>query len=462
MDFDVLIIGAGPGGYVAAIKAAQLGLKVACVEKRATLGGTCLNVGCIPSKALLQSSEKYTEATGHLSDHGVEVKGVSLNLGAMMTRKNKVVGDLTKGIEFLFRKNGVTHLKGEAKFIAPLTVEVAGTPYTAKNIIIATGSESTPLPGVTVDEEVIVSSTGALSLNSVPQRMVVIGGGYIGLELGCVWARLGSTVNVVEYAPRILPAMDEDISAAMQKILEKQGIKFNLAHKVTKVERTGNIAAVTIEPAAGGAAHTLTAEVVLLSIGRRPYTQGLGLAAAGVETNEKGQIITDAHLQTTAPNIYAIGDVVAGAMLAHKAEEEGVAVAERLAGQKPHVNYDVIPGVVYTSPEIAVVGKSEAELKAAGIAYKVGKFPFAANSRAKAAGDTEGFVKLLADASTDRLLGAHIIGSNAGTLIAELALALEFKASAEDVARTCHAHPTHNEAVKEAALAAAFGKAIHA
>jgi dihydrolipoamide dehydrogenase len=461
MDFDVLIIGAGPGGYVAAIKAAQLGLKVACVEKRPTLGGTCLNVGCIPSKALLQSSEKYTEAAGHLSDHGVDIKGVSLNLAAMMTRKNKVVGDLTKGIEFLFRKNGVTHLKGEATFVAPLTVDVAGTQYKAKNIIIATGSESAPLPGVAVDEEVIVSSTGALSLSSVPKSLVVIGGGYIGLELGCVWARLGSAVSVVEYAPRIVPAMDEDISAAMQKILEKQELKFHLAHKVTKVERTGKTAAVTIEPAAGGAAQTLNADVVLLSIGRRPYTEGLNLAAAGVKTNEKGQIITDAHLQTTAPGVYAIGDVVAGAMLAHKAEEEGVAVAERLAGQKPHVNYDVIPGVVYTSPEIAVVGKSETELKAAGIKYKVGKFPFAANSRAKAAGDTEGFVKLLADAATDRLLGAHIIGSNAGTLIAELALALEFKASAEDVARTCHAHPTHNEAVKEAALAAAFGKALH-
>lgn len=461
MDFDVLIIGAGPGGYVAAIKAAQLGLKVACVEKRATLGGTCLNVGCIPSKALLQSSEKYTEATGHLSDHGVEVKGVSLNLGAMMTRKNKVVGELTKGIEFLFRKNGVTHLKGEAKFIAPLTVEVAGTPYTAKNIIIATGSESTPLPGVTVDEEVIVSSTGALSLNSVPQRMVVIGGGYIGLELGCVWARLGSTVNVVEYAPRILPAMDEDISAAMQKILEKQGIKFNLAHKVTKVERTGNTAAVTIEPAAGGAAHTLTAEVVLLSIGRRPYTQGLGLAAAGVETNEKGQIITDAHLQTTAPNIYAIGDVVAGAMLAHKAEEEGVFVAETIAGQKPHINYNLIPGVVYTWPEVAGVGHTEEELKKAGRKYKTGSFPMRALGRARASMDIDGFVKILADADTDEVLGVHMIGPRVADLIAEAVTAMEFRASAEDISRMSHAHPTYAEAVKEAALAATANRALH-
>ncbi|MCE2964873.1 MAG: dihydrolipoyl dehydrogenase [Alphaproteobacteria bacterium] len=461
MDFDVIIIGAGPGGYVAAIKAAQLGLKTACVEKRATLGGTCLNVGCIPSKALLQSSEKYHEATHDLAKHGVGVSGVKLDLGAMLARKDKVVDDLTKGIAFLFKKNGVTHLSGAATLKDKNTVEVAGKSYTAKNIVIASGSDSTGLPGVTVDEQVIVSSTGALSLPKVPAKLVVIGGGYIGLELGAVWARLGSAVTVVEYAPRILPAMDEDLAAAMQKILEKQGFAFKTATKVVKVERKGAGASVTVEPAAGGKAETLDADVVLLSIGRKPHTEGLNLAGVGVALDEKGRIKTDDHWQTTVPGIYAIGDVIAGPMLAHKAEEEGVAVAELLAGQKPHINYDAIPGVVYTQPEIATVGKSEAELKAAGVAYKIGKFPFLANSRAKAAGDTDGFVKILTDAKTDRILGAHIIGSMAGTMIAELALAMEFKASAEDVARTCHAHPTHNEAVKEAALAA-FGKAIHA
>jgi dihydrolipoamide dehydrogenase len=467
MDFDLLIIGAGPGGYVGAIKAAQLGLKTACVEKRPTLGGTCLNVGCIPSKALLQSSEKFVEASHALQSHGVNVSGVSLDLGVMQARKTKVVDDLTKGIAFLFKKNGVTHLSGAAALKTANTVTVTSPDgmvkdYTAKNIVIASGSDSIGLPGTAFDEEVIVSSTGALALPAVPKHLVVIGGGYIGLELGVVWQRLGAKVTVVEYAPRILPAMDEDLSGAMQKILEKEGMVFKLSTKVTKLERKGAGASLNIEAASGGAAETLAADVVLVAIGRKPYTEGLRLKEIGVALDEKGRIQTNQHFATNIPGIYAIGDVIAGPMLAHKAEEEGVAIAEMLAGQKPHVNYDAIPGVVYTHPEIATVGKSEMELKAAGIAYKIGKFPFAANSRSKANGDTTGFVKILADAKTDRILGAHIIGTYAGTLIAELALAIEFKASAEDVARTCHAHPTHNEAVKEAALAAAFGKAIHA
>jgi dihydrolipoamide dehydrogenase len=458
--FDVIVIGAGPGGYVCAIRAAQLGMKVACVEKRATLGGTCLNVGCIPSKALLQSSEHYEEARHKLADHGVGVGTVTLDLARMQARKAEVVAANVKGVEFLFKKNKVTWLKGEGRIAAPGTVTVDGTAYSAKHIVIATGSESIPLPGVTVDEQRIVTSTGALELSAVPKHLVVIGGGYIGLELGSVWRRLGAEVTVVEYLDRIVPAMDTEVGKAFERILGKQGITFRLSTKVTGAAVTDAGVALTIEPAAGGAAETLDADVVLVAIGRRAYTENLGLKEVGVATDERGRVVTDAQFATNIPGIWAIGDVIAGPMLAHKAEEEGVALAETLAGQKPHLDYDTIPGVVYTWPEVAAVGKTEQQLQAAGIAYNVGKFPFSANGRARAMGDTDGFVKLLADARTDKLLGAHIIGPDAGTLIAELALAMEFGASAEDVARTCHAHPSLNEAVKEAALAVA-GRALH-
>lgn len=463
--FDLIIIGAGPGGYVAAIRAAQLGMSVAVVEKRATLGGTCLNVGCIPSKALLQSSEKFEEAAHSLGEHGVAVGSVKLDLAKMLARKDKVVGELTKGIDFLFKKNKITRVLGTGKILAAGQVEVTDdkgqkTVHAAKNILIATGSDVLSLPNVTVDEQVIVSSTGALSLPKVPEKLLVIGGGYIGLELGSVWQRLGAKVTVVEYLDRIVPAMDTEVGSALQKVLTKQGFTFKLSTKVTGIQKTKKGASVTVEAANGGAAETLDADVVLISIGRKPYTEGLGLEAVGIATDKRGCIEVDGHFQTAVKGIYAIGDVIAGAMLAHKAEEEGVVCVEMMAGQKPHINYDAIPGVVYTHPEVATVGKTEEQLKAAGVAYKVGKFPFLANSRGKATGNTEGFVKLLADAKTDTLLGAHIIGADAGTLIAEVALALEFGASAEDVARTCHAHPTLNEAVKEAALAV-DGRAIH-
>ncbi len=463
--FDLIIIGAGPGGYVAAIRAAQLGMSVAVVEKRATLGGTCLNVGCIPSKALLQSSEKFEEAAHSLGEHGVAVGSVKLDLAKMLARKDKVVGELTKGIDFLFKKNKITRVLGTGKILAAGQVEVTDdkgqkTVHATKNILIATGSDVLSLPNVTVDEQVIVSSTGALSLPKVPEKLLVIGGGYIGLELGSVWQRLGAKVTVVEYLDRIVPAMDTEVGSALQKVLTKQGFTFKLSTKVTGIQKTKKGASVTVEAASGGAAETLDADVVLISIGRKPYTEGLGLEAVGITTDKRGCIEVDGHFQTAVKGIYAIGDVIAGAMLAHKAEEEGVVCVEMMAGQKPHINYDAIPGVVYTHPEVATVGKTEEQLKAAGVAYKVGKFPFLANSRGKATGNTEGFVKLLADATTDTLLGAHIIGADAGTLIAEVALALEFGASAEDVARTCHAHPTLNEAVKEAALAV-DGRAIH-
>ena len=458
--FDLIVIGAGPGGYVAAIRAAQLGLKTACVDKRGTLGGTCLNVGCIPSKALLQSSEKYHEAQHTLASHGVRVKGVSLDLAALMARKTEVVTNLTKGIEGLFKKNKVTWLQGAATLQAGGGVKVGGAVYTAKHILIATGSEVAQLPGVTIDEEVIVSSTGALALPKVPERLIVIGGGYIGLELGSVWQRLGAKVTVVEYLDRVTPGMDEDVSKAMQKALAKQGMEFRLSTKVQSVTRERRGATVTVAPAAGGAEEKLAADVVLVAIGRKPYTDGLGLDAVGVALDERGRVKVDDHFRTSIPGVYAIGDVIAGAMLAHKAEEEGVVCVEMIAGQSGHINYDAIPGVVYTWPEAASVGKTEQQLKDAGIKYKVGKFPFMANSRARAMSDTEGFVKLLADAHTDRLLGAHIIGPDAGTMIAELALALEFGASAEEIARTSHAHPTLNEAVKEAALAV-DGRPIH-
>jgi dihydrolipoamide dehydrogenase len=458
--FDLIIIGAGPGGYVCAIRAAQLGMKVACVEKRATLGGTCLNVGCIPSKALLQSSENYHAVLHDFAAHGVIAGEVRFDLPKMMGHKDEVVTANTKGVEFLFKKNKVTWLKGEASFKTADTITIGTEDYTAKHIVIATGSESVPLPGVTVDETRIVTSTGAIALERVPRHLVVIGGGYIGLELGSVWRRLGAEVTVVEFLDRLVPTMDGEIATAFQKILTKAGMKFRLGTKVTKAETSGEEIVLTLESAAGGAPETLTADVVLVAIGRRAHTENLGLEAIDVATDARGRIVTDAHFATSIPGIYAIGDVIAGPMLAHKAEEEGVALAELLAGQAGHVNYGAIPGVVYTWPEVASVGQTEEELKAAGIAYKIGKFPFMANGRARAMGDTDGFVKLLSDKTTDRLLGAHIIGPDAGTMIAELVMAIEFGASAEDVARTSHAHPTLNEAVKEAALAV-DGRALH-
>ena len=459
-SFDLIVIGAGPGGYVCAIRAAQLGLKVACVEKSPTLGGTCLNVGCIPSKALLHSSEEFEKTTHALADHGIVVEGVKLDLARMRARKDEVVGANVKGIEFLFRKNKVTWLKGTGRIVAAGRVDVDGAVHETKHIVIATGSESTPLRGVEVDEKRIVTSTGALELDTVPGHLVVIGGGVIGLELGSVWRRLGAHVTVIEFLDRILPGMDTEIATAARRVLAKQGLVFRLSAKVTGAVPSETGVTLTVEPAKGGGAETIEADVVLLAIGRRPYLDGLGLDAAGVALDERGRVRTDAHWATSVPGIYAIGDAIAGPMLAHKAEDEGVALAEHLAGKAGHVNYQVIPGVVYTAPEIASVGQTEEELKAAGIAYNVGKFPFTANGRARAMGEMDGFVKLLADQTTDRLLGAHILGPDAGTLIAELALAMEFGASAEDVARTCHAHPTLNEAVREAALAVE-GRALH-
>jgi dihydrolipoamide dehydrogenase len=460
VSYDVIVIGAGPGGYVAAIRAAQLGLKTACVEKRATLGGTCLNVGCIPSKALLTSSHKFAEAQHGLAGHGISVSGLKFDLAAMMSHKTKVVADNTKGIEFLFKKNKVDWLKGEGVITAPGKVSVGGTVYAAKNIIIATGSESMPLKGVDVDEKQIVTSTGALELASVPKSLVVIGAGVIGLEMGSVYARLGAKVTVIEYLDRILPGMDGEIAKQFQRVLEKQGFEFRLGAKVTGATKGKDGVTLTVEPAAGGKAETVKADVVLLAIGRRPYTASLGLDKVGVVMDERGRVKTDKHFQTTVPGIYAVGDVIIGPMLAHKAEDEGVAVAEIIAGQAGHVNYDAIPGVIYTWPEVATIGQTEEQLKQTGLAYKVGKFPFTANGRARAMNDTEGFVKILADATTDRVLGAHIIGPEAGTLIAEVAVAMEFGASSEDIARTCHAHPTLNEVVKEAALAV-DGRALH-
>ena len=459
-SFDLIVIGSGPGGYVCAIRAAQLGMNVACVEKRATLGGTCLNVGCIPSKALLQSSENFYAAQHSLADHGVIVSGVKFDLARMQARKDEVVTANVRGVEFLFKKNKITWLHGTGRIAGPGRVEVDGSVYEAKHIVIATGSESVPLPGVEVDEKVIVTATGGLELAAVPRHLVVIGGGYIGLELGSVWRRLGAEVTVVEFLDRLVPTMDGEVAKQFRRVLGKLGIKFRLGTKVTGAEKTEGGVVLTLEPAKGGPAETITADVVLLAIGRRPFLAGLGLAEAGVALDERDRVKTDAHYATNVGGIYAIGDAICGPMLAHKAEEEGVALAEILAGQAGHVNYEVIPGIVYTWPEVASVGRNEEELTAAGVEYKVGKFPFTANARARAMGDTEGFVKLLADARTDRLLGAHIIGPDAGTLIAELATAMEFGASAEDVARTCHAHPTLNEAVKEAALAVA-GRALH-
>jgi dihydrolipoamide dehydrogenase len=465
IQFDLVVIGGGPGGYVCAIRAAQLGLKTACIEKRGALGGTCLNVGCIPSKALLQSSHKYEETAHGLASHGVKVSGAAVDLPTMMGRKDKVVTDLTKGVEFLFQKNKIAYIKGAARLLGSGKISVAangagGQTIEAKNIVIASGSEVMPLPGVEIDEQQIVSSTGALALSKVPGHLVVVGGGYIGLEMGSVWRRLGAKVTVVEFLDRIVPGMDGEIAKQFQRILTKQGMTFRLGTKVTGAKKAKAGVTLTLEPAAGGAAETLDADAVLVAIGRRPYTGGLGLEAAGVAVDNKGRITTDGHFRTNVPGIYAIGDVIAGPMLAHKAEEEGVAVAEILAGQAGHVNYETVPGIVYTWPEVATVGKSEEELKSAGITYKVGKFPFTANSRARCNAETDGFVKILADAKTDRVLGAHIIGPEAGTLIHECVMAMEFGASAEDIARAFHGHPTLNEAVKEAALGVA-GRAIH-
>ncbi|MEO3432625.1 dihydrolipoyl dehydrogenase [Inquilinus sp. CAU 1745] len=458
--YDVIVIGSGPGGYVCAIRCAQLGLKTACVEGRETLGGTCLNVGCIPSKAMLYASEKYEEARDHLGAFGVKVGKVDLDLKALMAHKDGVVKANTGGVEFLFKKNKIDWLKGWAKFTAKDMVEVAGKSYKAKNIIIASGSDVAPLKGVEVDEDRIVSSTGALALPGVPKHLVVIGGGYIGLEMGSVWRRLGAEVTVVEFLDRILPGMDGEISKQMQRTLGKSGMKFKLATKVTGAKASKKGVSLTLEPARGGDSETLEADYVLLAIGRKPRTEGLGLEAIGVELDERGRIKTDGHFATNVDGVYAIGDVIVGPMLAHKAEEEGVALAESLAGQKGHVNYEAIPGVVYTWPEAASVGKTEEQLKEEGREYKSGKFPFTANGRARAMNATDGFVKVLADKKTDRVLGIHIMGAEAGTMIAECAMAMEFGASAEDIARTCHAHPTLNEAVKEAALAV-DGRPLH-
>ncbi len=465
-QYDLVVIGTGPGGYVCAIKAAQLGLKTAVVEKRATLGGTCLNIGCIPSKALLHASEMFEEAGHGFEKLGIKVAKPKLDLPAMMEHKTGVVDANVNGVAFLMKKNKIDVHTGTGKILAKGKVEVTDADGKAsvletKNIVIATGSDVMPLPGVEIDEKQVVSSTGALELDKVPGKLLVVGGGVIGLELGSVWNRLGSEVTVVEFMDKILGPMDGDVSKNFQRMLKKQGMEFKLSSKVTGVEKKGKGLAVTVEPAKGGDAQVIEADIVLVAIGRRPYTEGLGLDGAGVALDERGRVKIDTHYKTNVDGIYAIGDVVVGPMLAHKAEDEGVAVAEMLAGQAGHVNYDVIPGVVYTQPEVASVGKTEEELKAAGIEYKTGKFVFSANGRARAMNKTDGFAKVLADAKTDRVLGVHIVGFGAGEMIHEAAVLMEFGGSSEDLARTCHAHPTMSEAVKEAALGA-FAKSIHA
>jgi dihydrolipoamide dehydrogenase len=464
MSYDLVVIGTGPGGYVCAIRAAQLGLKVAVVEKRKTHGGTCLNVGCIPSKALLHASEMFEEAGHGLAALGIVTGKPKLDLKQMHAHRQAVVEANVNGVGFLLKKNKVETFHGLGAILAPDKVQVTAADgatqvLETRSIVIATGSESADLPGVTIDEKQVVSSTGALELAKVPGKLLVVGAGVIGLELGSVWGRLGAKVTVVEYLDRILPGMDLDVAKRFQRLLGKQGFEFHLSSKVTKVETGKGGCKVAVEPAAGGEAKVFEADVVLVAIGRRPNTEGLGLEALGVAT-DRGRVVIDHHFATSVPGIYAIGDVVRGPMLAHKAEDEGVAVAELLAGKAGHVNYEVIPGVVYTMPEVATVGKSEEELKAAGVAYSVGKFPFTANGRARAMNHTEGFVKVLADAATDRVLGVHILGAGAGEMIHEAAVLMEFGGSSEDLARTCHAHPTMSEAVKEAALAVEK-RAIH-
>jgi dihydrolipoamide dehydrogenase len=455
-NFDVVVIGGGPGGYNAAIRLGQLGLKSACIDKRGAFGGTCLNIGCIPSKALLHTSHLFDEAKNHLPRLGIKV-APEIDLAGMMAHKTKVVGELTKGVEFLLRKAKSEAIVGEARITAPGRVEVKGNDgavrsIETRHIIVATGSEVTVLPGVTIDEQQIVSSTGALELKEVPGRLLVVGGGYIGLELGSVWRRLGAEVTVVEFLDRITPGLDGEIGKQFQRILQRQGMKFQLSTKVVGVTKKGGTLSVTVEPAAGGAQQTIDTDIMLVCIGRRPFVDNVGLAEVGVKLDPRGRVITDAHFATNVPGIWAVGDCREGAMLAHKAEDEGVACAENIAGKSGHVNYDAIPAVVYTAPEVASVGKTEEELKTAGVAYKVGKFPFTANARAKTIAATDGFAKVIADARTDRVLGVHVMGANAGEMIAEAALAIEFGASSEDIARTSHPHPTLSEAVRQAAM----------
>ena len=456
-NFDLIVIGGGPGGYVCAIRASQLGLKTACIESRGTLGGTCLNVGCIPSKSLLNLSENFHKAKKDFNQQGIEIDGIKLNIEKMMLNKNKSVQVLTKGVEFLFKKNKVSYIKGKGVLFSKNDIVVyennQKTKYKAKNIVIATGSTVSTIPGIEIDEKNVISSTGALSLNKVPKKLAVIGGGYIGLEMGSVWSRLGAEVTVIEYLDHITPGMDREISNEFKKILIKQGIKFRLSSKVNSVKSNNQDVSINFTDIKNSKDESMNFDKVLVSVGRKPYTEGLNLSKIGIKKDSKGRIEVNEKLQTSVKNIYAIGDVIKGPMLAHKAEEEGIAVAEILAGQAGHVNYDVIPGVVYTSPEVATVGKTEEQLKEENKLYKVGKFPFLANSRAKVNNETEGFVKILADSKTDKVLGVHIIGPHCGDMIAEMALAMEFGASAEDIARTCHAHPTHTEAIKEAALA---------
>jgi dihydrolipoamide dehydrogenase len=455
MSYDLVIIGGGPGGYNCAIRAGQLGLKTAIIESRGKLGGTCLNVGCIPSKAMLHASEYFEAVTKTFPSMGVKVSGVELDLPQMLKQKDDAVDGLTKGIEFLMRKNKVDYVKGFGAIAGKGKVEVTGSDgakqtLETKTIVIATGSEPTPLPGIEIDEERIVSSTGALALSKVPGKLIVVGAGVIGLELGSVWRRLGAEVTVVEFLDKITPTIDTEIATAFQKILKKQGVKFELGHKVTGAEKSGAGLKVTIEPAKGGQARALDADVVLVAIGRRPVTKGLGLETVGIQTDQRGFIPND-HLKTTAEGVYVIGDVTTGAMLAHKAEEEGIAAAQMVAGQWGHVNYDVIPNVIYTYPEVATVGKTEEELKAAGIEYKIGKFPFMANSRARTNHETDGLVKVLEEVATKKVIGVHMVGAGVGEMIGEICVAMEFGASAEDIARTCHAHPTMAEAIREAA-----------
>lgn len=461
---DLIVIGAGPAGYVAAIRAAQLGMKVMCVDKRPDLGGTCLNEGCIPSKALLHSSHLFAQAQHDFKRHGIKAEKLSIDVKAMISNKDKVVVELNQGIDFLFKKNKVTRLVGTASLKSATEVVITSGKtdevWTTKNVLIATGSTVAQVPGITIDEKQVVSSTGALELKKVPKSLIVVGGGYIGLEMGSVWSRLGSDVTVVEFADTIVPALDVDLRKQLHKTLEQQGLKFKLSTKVTEVTPTKGQLDVMVEPAAGGKGERLKTDILLMSVGRRPLTQGLGLEKVGIVVNNHGFIPVNEKFQTSIPNIYAVGDVIPGPMLAHVAEEEGIAAVENMASKYGHVNYGAIPAVVYTHPEVATVGKTEDELKAAGVAYAVGKFPFMANSRGKAVGETSGFVKVIADKHTDRVLGVHIIGPDAGTLISEAVAVMEFGGSAEDIARTCHAHPTLNEALKEAAMAVG-GWSIH-